>query len=77
MSLDNKQPYTRYIAEVIKQAINTPSCDPLKHLVGAGQVFYDLGVNGEYISDKKTLYVQDRHGFTYQITIVSLPKETQ
>lgn len=59
--------YCDYIANITKNALNAR--DPLKIIMGAGPVFYDLSPEGQFLSTKKHLFVVDCNGRHYKLTV--------
>jgi hypothetical protein len=59
--------YCDYIASITKNALNAR--DPLALIMGAGPVFWDLSLEGQFLSTKKHLFVIDCNGRHYKITV--------
>lgn len=64
-----KPAYCDFIARKIKQAINMPDNDII---AGCGSVKFDLDEDGALRSTMKTLFVADRNGKQYKITVEEL-----
>ena len=61
--------YCDYIAHVIKEAINKDAGQPGSYLVGAGSIKFDVSVNGDYQSTKKSISVADCNGKLYEVIV--------
>jgi len=59
--------YCDYIAHIIRERMWGSHPDNI--IVGAGSIKWDLGVNGEFVSTKKHLFVVDKNRRTYKITV--------
>ena len=61
--------YCDYIAHLIKGNLKDLDTKDSKLLSSVGRMEWDTGANGEFLSTKKTIMIEDRYGKQYRITV--------
>ncbi len=63
--------YCDFIADRIRKGLLNTLHDSLEsvRLKEVGKVEFDLGLKGEFLSTKKTMYLWDAYGKEYRVTV--------
>jgi hypothetical protein len=64
--------YCDYIASIIQKNLKAVDTTSEKILSSVGSVKYDVSLEGNFLSTKKTIEVEDRNGKKYLITVEEL-----